>query len=106
MAWYISDSIGPVDFVHISSDFTISQDTANNLTIDAQCNISLGTAYISKSITIASTVTYNIVVPTDVTVYYSGIPYNGMNLPVPSGYSMMLNQVSATVWFIHGQATL
>jgi hypothetical protein len=93
-------------FTPISAGFTVSAATPDNLFLASSYAINLGTALVAKYIAISSTASYTIVVPSTVTVYYNGVTYTNVTKTVPSGYTMCLNQISATMWFLQGSATL
>jgi len=46
------------------------------------------------------------VIPSGVSLIYNGSTYTNVTKTVPSGYSLILMQKSATVWYMFGSATL
>jgi hypothetical protein len=93
-------------FTPITAGLTISTATPDNLILGASYAVNLGTAFVAKKISIASSSTYTLVIPTGVVMYYNGVPYTAVTKTVPLGYLMSLAQVTASIWMLQGNATL
>jgi hypothetical protein len=68
--------------------------------------ITLPTTLIGKTFYICGGIAYTIVIPSGVSLIYNGSTYTNVTKTVPSGYSLILMQKSATVWYMFGSATL
>ena len=93
-------------FSQVAAAFAIAADTPDNIAVTSNIAITLGTSYLAKKLSIVSTTAYTIVVPTGVTMTYSGIAYTNVTKTVPAGYGMELWQISASAWILTGFATL